>query len=116
MMQASTYGRLAADPRSIETKSGKPMATCRLAVHLDREDEAPLWLGLVAFGRLADELMRHGKGELVSVSGRIQRNTWTDRQTGEIREQLQLLADSLISARTVRPSGGRKRAAAEVRQ
>ena len=34
--------------------------------------EATLWLGVVAFGRVAENLARHRSGEQVSVSGRLQ--------------------------------------------
>ncbi|HEX2796054.1 MAG TPA: single-stranded DNA-binding protein [Immundisolibacter sp.] len=66
-------------------------------------------LGIVAFGKLADLLLRHAKGDLLSASGRMQVRRWTDTD-GTGREQLQLVADALVSARTVRPGGGRKRA------
>lgn len=116
MMQASAYGRLGGDPRRIETRTEKTMAVGSLAVDVHdgrgEADAAPLWLGIVAFGRVADDLLRHVKGDLLSVSGRLQRNVWTDRKTGEVREQLQVVADALVSARTVRPGGGRKRQAA----
>ncbi len=109
MMHASAYGRLGQNPRSHETKTGKPMATCTLAVDIAREEDAgPLWLGIVAFGGKAKDLIRHGKGELISVSGRVQRNTYTTRD-GEAREQLQIVADAIVSARTVRPGNARKR-------
>lgn len=106
MMQASAYGRLAADPRSIQTKTGKAMAVVNLAVNVD--DDAPLWFNIIAFGRVAEDLLRHGKGDLVSVAGRVQRNTWTDAN-GNARERLEIVVDALISARTSRPAGGRKK-------
>lgn len=66
-----------------------------------------MWLGVVAFGKQADFLMRHDKGELVSVSGSLQMNQWTG-QDGAQQTGYQVVADSVISARTVRPGGGRK--------
>lgn len=117
MMQAACYGRLGQEPRSIETKSGTSMAVASLAVDLaeSREPAAdepppPLWIGIVAFGRQAEMLLKHSKGDLLSVSGRVQRSRYTDRH-GDSREQLQVIADSIVSARTVR-SGGSKRAEA----
>ena len=105
----SLYGRLGQDPRTVATKTGTPMATASLAVSLSDDDSAT-WFGVVAFSRQADELTRHSKGDLVSVSGRLQVNRWTT-QTGEAREQLQVVADTVLSARTVRPRGGRKASA-----
>ncbi len=72
-------------------------------------DGEPLWLGLLAFGRIADDLLRHQKGDLLSAFGRVQRHTWTARN-GEQREQLQIIAEGIISAQAVRPGGGHKRA------
>ncbi len=63
-------------------------------------------ISVLAFGRQADALAKHQKGELVSVAGNMQISQWTD-QNGEMRQGWQVIADSVISARTVRP-GGRK--------
>ena len=108
MMQASAYGRLGQEPRSVPTQSGKPMAVARIAVTVDEQDAPPLWIGIVAFGRVADDLLRHQKGDLLSACGRVQRNSWTSG-SGEKREQLQIVADAIISGRSVRPAGGRKK-------
>lgn len=110
--QISIYGRLGGDPRSIDTTSGKPMTVASVAVDVGErnvEDPAPEWFGIVAFGRHAEALAKHAKGECVAVSGRIQRNRFTDRNGNE-RVQLQVVADNLVSARTVRPGGGGRKA------
>ena len=104
--QIAAWGRLGSDPRSLETKTGTPMTTASLAVEVDDTGE-PEWLGIVTFNRQAEELARHGKGETVSVSGRLQRRTYTTR-SGEERQQLQVVADSLVSARSVRPGKRRQ--------
>ena len=75
---------------------------------MDDADAPPRWLGILAFGNVADDLLGQNKGDLISVSGRIQRNTWVT-PAGEKREQLQIVADSIMSSRTVRPRGGGKR-------
>ncbi len=106
MMQCAAWGRLGQDPRAIETRSGKPMTVASLAVQPADELEEPLWLGVVAFGAQAEALLKHAKGECLSVSGRLQRRRW--ERDGEQHEQFQVVADSLVSARTVRP-GGRRR-------
>lgn len=111
MMQANAYGRLGGDPRQIETQNGTTMAVATLAVDVrgrdDGEDEYPLWLGVLAFGKQADALLRHAKGDLLSVAGRVQRRTFTGRD-GAPREQLQVIAEAVVSARTVRPGGKRR--------
>ncbi|HBA6272130.1 TPA: single-stranded DNA-binding protein, partial [Escherichia coli] len=65
---------------------------------------AMMWLSVLAFGRQADALAKHHKGELVSVAGNMQVSQWTG-QNGETRQGWQVIADSVISARTARPGG-----------
>ncbi|EBW8860936.1 single-stranded DNA-binding protein [Salmonella enterica subsp. enterica serovar Muenchen] len=59
-----------------------------------------------ASGKQADALAKHQKGDLVSVSGQLQINQWTG-QDGSTHSGYAMVADSVISARTVRPGGGR---------
>ena len=116
--QAAIYGRLGRDPETRETANGKTMAIGAVAVDLEcRErgkdtERVPEWFNVLAFGRSADDLARHKKGDLVSVAGRLQLSAWTT-QAGETRRQFQLVADSVVSARTVRPGGGRKAGTAD---
>ena len=112
MMTLSAYGRLGREPKPITTKTGKAMTVASLAVTVpSREDgetvDATQWVSVTAFGKLADDLARHGKGEMVAVIGRAQLNRY-QAQDGAAREDLGLVADSLMSARTSRPAGKRK--------
>ena len=106
--QISAYGRLVADPQTRTTANDKQMTMARLAVslpcHTGQNGEATYWLGVVAFGKQAELLAKHQKGDLVSVSGNMQLNQWAG-QDGTQKEQPQVIADSVISARTVRPGG-----------
>ncbi|MCK9542488.1 MAG: single-stranded DNA-binding protein [Novosphingobium sp.] len=105
--QLACYGRLGADPVRRTSQSGKDWATASLAVDLGNEEGAPpQWFNVVAFGRVAETLCRHNKGDLVSVSGRLQLNRWQDRD-GKDHERMQVIADAVISARSVRPGGRR---------
>lgn len=63
---------------------------------------------MLCFGRAAETLARHRKGDLVSLAGRVSMNRWIGKDGGE-REQLQVIADTAISARTVRPGVARKK-------
>lgn len=108
-MYASIHGRLGATPKQIQTKSGKPMATGSVAVSVgsNGEETETLWLGVLAFGKIAESFLKHQKGDLISLSGRAQQNRWTNSE-GVENVRLEIIADSVISARTVRPSGKRK--------
>jgi single-stranded DNA-binding protein len=71
------------------------------------DQQETLWLSVLAFGRQAEALLRHKQGDLVSMSGKVTQSRWTG-QDGTGREQLRIIAESVISARTARPGGGRK--------
>ena len=111
MIRASIYGRLGADPVERQTKNDKAMVTASLAVNAARHgaDADTAWFNLVAFGRAGEDLMRHQKGDLVACMGALTKNHYTARD-GQERESWSLNVDAIVSARTVRPSGGRKRA------
>lgn len=108
--QISAYGRLVADPQTRTTNSGGSMTMGRLAValpyHAAEGGEVTFWLGVVAFGKQADALAGHVKGDLVSVAGAMQVNQWAGKDGGT-QQGYQVVADSVISARTVRPGGKR---------
>ncbi|HFZ8993817.1 TPA: single-stranded DNA-binding protein [Citrobacter freundii] len=114
--QISAHGRLVADPQTRTTNNGKNMAMARLAVSLPcnaaEDGQATFWLGVLAFGKQAEALAKHQKGDLISVAGNMQLNQWTG-QDGTTQQGYQVMADSVISARTVRPGGNRKPAAGQ---
>ena len=111
MIQASIYGRLGGDPVERKTGSGKAMVCASLAVNAGRGDggEVTVWISLVAFGNTASALVRHHKGDLIAAMGPLYRTRFTGRD-GHEREGWSLTVASILSARTVRPGGGRKRA------
>lgn len=104
--QISAYGRLVADPQTRTTANGTSMAMGRLAValpcHAAEGGEVTFWLGVVAFGKQADALAGHVKGDLVSVAGAMQINQWTGKDGGT-QQGYQVVADSVISARNGTP-------------
>lgn len=110
--QIVAYGRIGRDPRDIPTRTGTAMAAVSLAVEVpcrnEGDDGATLWLDVLGFGSVATEPMRHAKGDSVSVSGRLALNRY-QANDGSERESWQCIADSVISARTVRPKGGRRK-------
>ncbi|WP_234262346.1 single-stranded DNA-binding protein [Klebsiella aerogenes] len=109
--QMAAYGRIAAEVQVKTTGKGTNMAFTRIAVALPcrsaENGEATMWLGVTAFGKQADALARHQKGDLVSVSGQLQVNQWTG-QDGGTQNGYALVANSVISAKTARPGGVHK--------
>ena len=115
MIQASIYGRLGRDPETRATKTGKPMVTASLAVDVARDgDEETLWVSVMAFGRCAEALERHQKGDMIGAMGRLTRGHYAGKD-GQERESWSLLADALHSSRTVRPGGPPRKSAGTTR-
>lgn len=107
----AAHGRLVVDVQSKTISNGNSMAFTRLAVALPCRDvengELTFWLAVTAFGKQADYLLKHQKGDLISVSGNMQASQWKGNN-GVLQTGYQMVADSVISAKTVRP-GGRKK-------
>ncbi len=84
------------------------MAVGSIAVDVETRGDEPEteFFGLVAFGRPAQSLLRHSKGEPLSVSGRLQLNTYENKRGEQVR-QLQVVRDSVVGSRSSRPSGKR---------
>ena len=108
MADLAARGRIGSDPKSRETKNGKAMATTTLAVDVtayNADDPQTLWLGLVAFGDVAERLSRVRKGDSVSVHGVLTQKPYETSQ-GEQRDGFSLLVESMVCAR---PKVGKKR-------
>lgn len=79
--QIAAYGRLVDDPQVKQTSKGTSMTLARMAVSLPcsqaQDGQATLWLSVLAFGKQADALARHEKGDLISVAGNMQISQWT---------------------------------------
>jgi single-stranded DNA-binding protein len=110
--QLSAYGRLVADPQTRTTNSGGSMAMGRLAValpcHAAEGGEVTFWLGVVAFGKQADALAGHVKGDLVSVAGAMQVNQWTGKDGGT-QQGYQVVADRSADSVSQRQNGTPRR-------
>ena len=104
--QIAAYGRLVDDPQVKQTSKGTPMTLARMAVSLPcsqaQDGQATLWLSVIAFGKQADFLAKHQKGDVASVSGTMQVSQWTG-QNGETRQGWQVIA------RAARPGGNRRK-------
>ncbi|EEY6594574.1 single-stranded DNA-binding protein, partial [Escherichia coli] len=91
--QIAAYGRLVDDPQVKQSSKGTPMTLARMAVSLPcsqaHDGQATLWLSVIAFGKQADFLAKHQKGDVASVSGTMQVSQWTG-QNGETRRGYQV--------------------------
>jgi single-strand DNA-binding protein len=102
--RAAIDGRLAADPTLRFAQSGNAVASLRM-VASDRklnqqtqqwEDGDTLWIDVTCFGKLAENVCESvQKGDLLLVHGRLRTEEWDDRDSGQKRSKIALIADSV---------------------
>lgn len=112
---ASIHGRAGNDPVRSTTNNGKDMTRCSIAVNVagwNAETEETLWVSVLAFGRVADDLERASKGQMVSAMGKLSRGRFTGKD-GTERESWSLLADAVLVTASARPTGNRPRTEGE---
>jgi len=97
-------GRLAADPSLRFANNGTAIASLRV-VAADRklnqssgewEDGDTLWIDVTCFKNLAENVVESFvKGDLVLLFGKIKTEEWTDRDSGQKRSKIAMVADSV---------------------
>jgi single-strand DNA-binding protein len=96
MNNASLVGRAGRDAEARYLENGKMVANFTIAVNRRKRDSEPLWVKVEIWGKPAQVAADYvKKGGLVGVSGEIDLDVWTDRNTGEERKQLKLVANDL---------------------
>ena len=86
-------GRLGKDPELRVTQGGTSVAKFSLAV--DRRDEAKNtdWFDVTCFGKVAENTGKYmKKGCMVGVTGRLQQDKWTDKQSGQNKSKVSIIA------------------------
>jgi single-strand DNA-binding protein len=90
-------GRLTRDAEVRAGATGVVYADFCVAVNEtfgDRKSTA--FVNCTAFGRLAEAMAQHRKGEVIAVIGHLQFSGWTDRRTGFKRTKLSVIADRVL--------------------
>jgi single-strand DNA-binding protein len=95
-------GNLGRDPEMRYLPSGSPVTSFSVAVtrrfrSQDGENrEETEWFNVSCFNRLAEIANEYlAKGRQVYLEGRVRLGTWQDRQTGEQRARLEVVATEL---------------------
>jgi single-strand DNA-binding protein len=84
-------GRAGKDPEVRYFESGKMLAEFSIAVDDWKRDKKPLWLDLKIWGKVADVAANYvRKGSMIAVSGQLEKETWTDKGSGEERSKIVL--------------------------
>ena len=89
-------GNLGGDPELRQTKTKKDVCNLSVAVNGYTEDEAPLWVRVVAWDNTAKACAEYlKKGSKVYVEGRLRMQKWEDNEGNE-RESLELVAGNVV--------------------
>jgi single-strand DNA-binding protein len=90
-------GRAGRDPEVKYFETGNMVAQVSIAVdRFKRDDDKPDWFEVKLWGKqaqVAADYLR--KGSLFGVTGRLEWETWTDRNSGEERKKPVVVADRL---------------------
>ena len=98
-------GNLTADPEVRDLPNGTPLTELRLAVSRlvgsrngnegERREET-VFIDVSCWNRSAEIAAQYlAKGNPVFVEGRLQMDTWEDKQTGQRRSRIRVVADNL---------------------
>lgn len=108
-------GNLTRDPEVRYTPKGSAVADLAIAVNRtytvdggERMEETT-YVDVVVWAKLAELAGQYlSKGRRVFVEGRLQMDTWEDRQTGQKRSKLRIVAENIqfLDSRQDREGGG----------
>ena len=108
-------GNLTRDPEVRYTPKGSAVADLSIAVNRSYQTEngermeEVTYVDVVAWARLAELVGQYlHKGRAVFIEGRLQMDTWEDKQTGQKRSKLRVVAENLqfLDRKPGGPSGG----------
>ena len=88
-------GRIVRDPELRHTQSGTAVASFSLAVDRDGKDKGTDFINVTAWKNTAEFVSKYfSKGRMAVVEGRLQMETWTDRD-GNKRTSYKVVAHSV---------------------
>jgi len=95
MNRVEFIGKLGSDPEIKYFESGNSIANVSIADNFySKGEQQTIWLPLKIWGALGVYLANHArKGSTVKVTGSLESETWTDRQSGSQRSKTILNVD-----------------------
>lgn len=117
MIAALCSGTIIRDPKSGTSASGTRWAnsTIRVPCGTNREGEAETaFVSVIAFGDVADQLARLGKGDAIAVQGPMKPTTYD--KDGEERHGLEIIAQAVLTPYTIKKKRGDQSGPKPVRQ
>lgn len=95
-------GNLTRDPELRYTPSGKAVADISLAINRvwnneqGQKQEETIFVDVTLWGRQAELAQQYlAKGRGVYIEGRLQMDSWEDKETGKKRSRLKVVGDNL---------------------
>ena len=95
-------GNLTRDPELRYTPSGKAVADISLAINRvwnneqGQKQEDTIFVDVTLWGRQAELAQQYlSKGRCAYIEGRLQMDTWDDKETGKKRSKLKVVGDQL---------------------
>ncbi len=104
-------GNLTRDPEVRYTPNGAAVASFAIAVNRkykqgEETKEEVSYIDIVVFGKQAESCGQYiNKGESVLIDGRLQQRRWDDKETGQKRNKIEVVAQS-VNFMPKRSSGG----------
>jgi single-strand DNA-binding protein len=109
-------GNLTRDPELRSTGSGMAVLQMRVAVNDRRKnsqsgewEDSPNYFDVVVFGQRGESVSRFlSKGSKIAVEGKLRWSEWDDKNTGDKRSKIEIIADDIefMSSRSEGGSGG----------
>lgn len=101
--QVTLLGNLCRDPDLSYTPSGKPVCKISLAVSnkyktsAGAEVDKPLFIDVTIWNKQGEAVAQHKKkGDQVFVLGRLELDTWEDKNTKEKRTKIRCIAQKVV--------------------
>jgi len=100
--RVTLMGNLTRQPELRKTKTGTAVTELGLALNRvwsgenGQKQEETTFVDITVWGRAAENAAQYlQKGRSVLIEGRLQMETWQDKQTGQDRTKLKVVADSI---------------------
>src|SRR5438445_1466275 len=107
-------GNLTRDPELRHTPSGMAVCSLRLAVNTRRKDsstgqwtEQPNYFDVTVWGAQGENCAKYlSKGRGVAIDGRLRWREWADKESGQKRQAVDIIADTVQFLSGAGESGG----------
>lgn len=97
MNQVTLDGRIITDIALRKTiQNETPVADFRIK-NLERKDKNPLYIDIEVWGKEAENIANNGeRGKYIVIFGKLRRDTWKTKDTGEDRSKIKITAHRVI--------------------